>query len=172
MDPMKKLPEGSHPLVPSKFDECWHNKTYEVLVKRDIKPGEPYGAIGEGWEGWPPMTWISVKRKGDKECIRDWRHLQEIKNDIVGVEAEGVEIYPAESRKMDEANQFHIWCLPEGYRWPFGNVWRIVQDHDKSAGTGAVQRRFRQGDRFCEETLPPGAEDYRDEQLAERRSAT
>jgi hypothetical protein len=61
-------------------------------------------------EGWPPVVHLSIKRK-DKRPIHDWRDLQEIKNQLVGRECEGVEIYPAESRLVDGANQFHLWVF-------------------------------------------------------------
>jgi hypothetical protein len=37
--------------------------------------------------------------------VHDWRDLQRIKNQLVGPECEAVELYPAESRKVDTANQ-------------------------------------------------------------------
>ncbi len=56
---------------------------------------------------------ISIKRI-DRECIHDWRDLQEIKNMLAGPEREAVEIYPPESELVDTANQYHLWVLPEG----------------------------------------------------------
>lgn len=55
---------------------------------------------------------LSIKRK-DREPCRDWRHLQEIKNELVGEECEGVELYPAESRVVDTANQTHLWIYSD-----------------------------------------------------------
>lgn len=54
-------------------------------------------------------TYLSIKRL-DREPINDWRAMQKIKNSIVGPEWEAVEIYPAESRLVDTANQYHLWC--------------------------------------------------------------
>lgn len=83
-------------------------------------------------EGWPSMIWLSIKRR-DRKPIHDWRDLQRIKNELVGVECEGVELYPAESRKTDTANQYHLWVfLESGHKFPFG--WFV------SSGGGAVQR--------------------------------
>ena len=39
--------------------------------------------------------------------------MQKIKNAICGKEWEGIEIYPAESRLVDTANQYHMFCFPE-----------------------------------------------------------
>lgn len=55
---------------------------------------------------------LSIKRN-DRECIHDWRDLQEIKNQLVGEENEGVELYPAESRVVDLANQYHLWVFKD-----------------------------------------------------------
>lgn len=54
-------------------------------------------------------TYLSIKRR-DREPISDWRAMQKIKNAIVGDEWEAVEIYPAESRLVDTANQYHLFC--------------------------------------------------------------
>jgi hypothetical protein len=56
------------------------------------------------------VAWLSIKRR-DREVIRDWRELQAIKNAIVGPEHEGFELYPAESRLVDTANQFHLFVF-------------------------------------------------------------
>jgi hypothetical protein len=56
------------------------------------------------------MAHLSIKRF-DREAIRDWRHFQQIKNDICGPETEAVELYPAESRLADNANQYHLWVF-------------------------------------------------------------
>lgn len=67
-----------------------------------------------------PYVHLSIKRI-DRQPVTDWRDKQEIKNQLVGPECEGVELYPAESRLVDGANQFHIFCVPDpNYRFPFG----------------------------------------------------
>lgn len=78
-------------------------------------------------QGFPEMIWLSCKRS-DRQPIADWRVMQQIKNAIVGTENEGVEIYPAESRLVDTANQYHIWVMKEpGIRFPFGFQERAVK---------------------------------------------
>src|SRR5262245_36541148 len=82
--------------------------------------------------GFPAMWWLSIKRR-DRRPIHDWRHLQRIKNDLVGKEHEAVELYPAESRLVDTSNQFHLWVLqdPE-LRFPWGWNERLV-DNEQGA---------------------------------------
>ena len=64
---------------------------------------------------------ISFKRhdRSDDGKI-PWQHKQWIKNDICGVEAEGVELFPAESRILNTANQYHLWVLADNKPMPFG----------------------------------------------------
>ncbi len=66
---------------------------------------------------------------------RDWRHYQRIKNEVAGAEREAVEIYPAESRLVDSANEFHLWVMPEGEAVPFGFTERFVK-YGEVAGNG------------------------------------
>ncbi len=66
------------------------------------------------------MFWLSG-RTNDNLPANDWRDLQEIKNMIIGPECEAVQLYPADDRVVDEANQFHLWvCRDPKYRFPFG----------------------------------------------------
>lgn len=82
--------------------ETWVNNLYVVTVDRS-------GEVGH----------ISIRRQ-DRGAARDWRHFQQIKNELFGAESEAVELYPAESRVVDTANQFHLWVLPPGTVMPCG----------------------------------------------------
>src|SRR6516164_7566855 len=75
----------------------FRNDRYQVFM-RSIPAGR-----------WPALTHLSICRI-DRKPIHDWRELQEIKNALVGPEHEAVELYPAESRLVDTANQFHLWA--------------------------------------------------------------
>lgn len=87
------------------------------------------------------LTHLSIKRN-NRAPIRDWRVFQRIKNELCGPEREGVEIYPAESRLVDEANQYHLWVLPDGVQLPFGFEDRFVSSPATAAAVGAQQREF------------------------------
>lgn len=109
-------------------DEFYRNNLYQVAVRRI-----------EGTAGSPGMIHLSIKRL-DQNPVRDWRHLQRIKNELVGEEYEGVELYPAESRLADSANQYHVWVVDDpSFRWGFGFGDRLVSNKARD-GTGAVQR--------------------------------
>jgi len=97
--------------------------------------------------GWPAMWHLSIKRK-DREPIDEdrWRILQRIKNTLVGPEHEAVELYPAESRLVDTANQWHLWVFQKPQQqWPFGFTSRLVTSEEIH---GTKQR-----------PLPPGTDE-------------
>ena len=59
-------------------------------------------------------------RNMDNSTEIPWTHKQQIKNDICGKEREAIELFPAMSRIVDTANQYHLWVYPEGYVIPTG----------------------------------------------------
>ena len=95
--------------------QTYLNDLYQVNVREAAQSGE-----------WPAMVHLSIKRL-DRQPIHDWRELQTIKDELVGPENEGVELYPARSRIVDTANQYHVFVLkdPES-RFPFGFQGRVV----------------------------------------------
>ena len=100
--------------------------------------------VGDPGGGWPKMWHLSIKRR-DRGPIDEnrWRILQQIKNTLVGEENEAVEMYPAESRLVDTANQWHLYCFADPKeRWPFGFTERHVTS---DPGGKAVQRPFDDG---------------------------
>jgi len=101
------------------FKRChyFRSETYQVAVDP-----EPEHGFGEDVTLWH----LSIKRN-DREAFHDWRVLQMIKNEICGRESEGFEIYPAESRLVDTANQYHLYVfMDEGQRIPCGFWERVV----------------------------------------------
>jgi hypothetical protein len=86
--------------------------------------------------------WIHLSiRHNDRRAVRDWRQFQRIKNELVGEEREAMEIYPAESRLVDEANSYHLWVMPAGQQVPVGfNEGRMVGTSADATKVGARQR--------------------------------
>src|ERR1700742_3558802 len=84
--------------------EYWRNDLYQVEGRR-------YPA--------DELAHLNIRRT-DGFPGRDWRHFQQIKNELVGAECEAIEIYPAESRLVDTSNKYHLWvCTDPTFRWPF-----------------------------------------------------
>lgn len=99
------------PLIEAPFpEEGWrvfHNRKYVIQMRHDTNREHP-------------VIVLSIRRQ-DRKPIMDWRDLQWIKNQLVGPEVEMVQLFPAESRLVDSANQFYLfgYTVP-GYRFPFG----------------------------------------------------
>ena len=111
--------------------EVWENSLYNATINR--KMNKAFGA---------EITEIAITRK-DKDAIHDWRHFQQIKNDLVGENVEAIEIYPNEKRLMDTANTYWLYAFPKDYMLPFGfNTKRNIADAQTASAMGAVQREF------------------------------
>jgi len=83
---------------------------------------------------------INIRRRDGAAMVRDWRHFQQIKNEVVGPEREAIEVYPAESRKVDTCNKHHLWVLPEGQCVPTNWNERDVQYEENRDVPGLRQR--------------------------------
>lgn len=106
----------------------WMNDIYEVFVNSVSAEGGMH---------------LSIKRY-DRAAIRNWRHFQQIKNEIAGEEIEALELFPRESRIADNANQYHLFCLPEGLDIPLGfdGGFVTIKDEDVEAyNTGGGRGR-------------------------------
>lgn len=115
----------THPLEVG--ETVWVNDRY--VVTRHVTPNQDarwlseYGPVSD-----PPPAIVHLSiRRTDRQAIHDWRHLQKIKNELIGRENEAIELYPAESRLVDEANQFHLFGFADPtLRWPVGMTYRAV----------------------------------------------
>ena len=132
-----------------RISESDARKLYEQMRKEKLYKSEHYQvAIDKdpthGFRGM--IVWhLSIKRQ-DKAPIMDWRDLQDIKNKLAGPEVEAIQLFPAESRLVDSANQYHLWCImKEGKerqpRIPVGWTQRFVIDEPWVNGG---QRRSKQ----------------------------
>jgi len=104
-------------------DDVFLNNLYQVNIKWD------FGGL----------IHLSIKRR-NKSPIMDWRHMQRIKNELLGPEYEMVQLFPAESRLVDTVNQYHFFAMPNQEKFPIGmEDGRCVSDLPDS--TGARQRQ-------------------------------
>ena len=64
--------------------------------------------------------------RNDREPICDYADLMDIKNLLLGYDAEGVMLFPSTEREVDDANAYHLWfsynteekiwgCIPFGW---------------------------------------------------------
>jgi hypothetical protein len=107
--------------------EFWVNDLYQVQLRR--------------FDGEIPVVHLNIRRRDGRVIFRDWRHFQAIKNQLVGPECEGVELYPAESRLSDTSNKYHLWCIADpSFRFPFGMHGRDVINGKGGSKAGHRQR--------------------------------
>ncbi len=78
------------------------NSRYTVMVRTACAASEDQ----------PEVIHLSIRRN-DRAPIWCWRDLQAIKNALVGRENEAVQLFPAESRLVDDANQFHLYAYAD-----------------------------------------------------------
>jgi hypothetical protein len=105
--------------------ELWTNDLYQVEVRRNAQEQSVH---------------LNIRRR-DGYPGRDWRHFQQIKNELVGPECEAVELYPAESRLTDTCNKYHLYCCSDPtFRFPFGFETRDVVDEQRDDHPGLRQR--------------------------------
>ena len=122
--------------------EIWVNNLYQVNILRG-KNCDQY-VHNKYLKG--KCDYITIKTH-KKEAIRDWRHFQQIKNELCGEDREAIEIFPSEKRLVDTANQYHLWVLPEGENMCFGFTERLVDYTERSGGFNKA------GQRGTEETI-------------------
>lgn len=104
----------------------WLNNIYQVQ-RRELNDGR--------------NVHLNIRRRDGKAIMRDWRHFQWIKNQLVGPECEAVELYPAESRMVDSNNKYHLWCSTDpAFRFPLGMTERDVDYSQRGATAGSKQR--------------------------------
>lgn len=87
-------------------DDAFVNNRYSVQVSRLYLDGI----------GWMDHLWV---RRHDGRMTNSWADLQLIKDQLCGAERVAVQVYPAHSELVDEANMAHLWVYPQGYRLPF-----------------------------------------------------
>lgn len=86
---------------------------------------------------------LYIRRRDGRPIFRDWRHFQRIKNELVGLECEAVELYPAESRLVDSTNKYHLFGSPNPtFRFSFGYTERDVADGSGTEAPSLRQRRL------------------------------
>jgi hypothetical protein len=63
----------------------------------------------------------------DPACRHSWQDMQRIKNDVLGEQWAGVEVYPPQRLVVDKANFYHLWCTPRKLRigWDDGGEYTV-----------------------------------------------
>lgn len=99
---VQPLDEDRNPVELSEGETWWRNSFYTVF-RKELEPDQ-------GLDG--PVR-LDIRRN-DGKAIREWKHLQRVKNEIVGEEREAVEIFPPQSMVTNMGTQQHLFVTPVG----------------------------------------------------------
>ena len=120
------------------YAEIYVNDIYQVAVYRKEEADE----LVHVDELKGRCTWLSIKRR-DKRPVNNWQDMQTIKNRLVGVDCDAIQIFPAESRMVNMANQYHLIVLPSDALLPFGWGSRSVDTENRNAEPNGSAQSFR-----------------------------
>ena len=92
----------------------------------------------------------------DQSARHDWRELQRLKNELLGPDWTGIELFPSEAHRNDSSNYWLLWC------WPPPNVGRPpllatgmpYRDVADRGADGPPQRRFAAADPYGPDWTP------------------
>jgi hypothetical protein len=101
--------------------QVWKSNRYEVTV-RIARDGNSAGIMH-----------LSVNLI-DRSPMRNWRHLQQIKNEVCGELWTGIEFFPPEDALTDTANQYHLFCFPPG-----AQIGTFMEEAFKPIGLGGPE---------------------------------
>jgi hypothetical protein len=87
-------------------EQFWYNNVYSVQLYRHTTD-------------WGEVMQLLVREHNQSADI-PWRDLQRIKNELVGHDWIAIEVFPTQEDLIDQANCFHLWVLPYGFKLPFG----------------------------------------------------
>jgi hypothetical protein len=118
---------GARALLDKELEQCetWVNDLYQVQKRYHEHD----------------VIHLNIRRRDGAAMVRDWRHFQLIKNQLLGPECEAVELFPAESRLVDSCNKYHLYGSADPtYRFPFGWQERDVSYEEHRDIPGMRQR--------------------------------
>ena len=72
---------------------------------------------------------VTIQRSGTfKGGDIPWAVKQEIKDELFGIRATAIEVFPAKKNLIDVMDIYHLWILPKDFKMPFGiHPYRDVQ---------------------------------------------
>lgn len=105
------------------------NDVYQVVVMRQANG----------------LRHLSIHRH-DRRALRDWRHLQQIKSEVLGPDAMAVEIFPPDNVMFDTSNEYHLWEIPPddsllGFEAGFQQIYGHEVTQDRVHGVSKIRQR-------------------------------
>lgn len=68
---------------------------------------------------WGPVLHLAVRHVSGNPFPATWQLLERIKQELAG-DVLAVQVHPRASAMVDQANLYHLWCLPDDCELPFG----------------------------------------------------
>jgi hypothetical protein len=100
------------------FSRAW-GRCFDILVSCDYL----VLVFGRDTE-WGEVTHLAIRRADESTDI-SWSAKQAIKDRVVGPSRTAVEVFPAASELVNQANMYHLWVLPSGMSLPFSIKRRV-----------------------------------------------
>lgn len=97
------MSQSTNQAVPLEDGETYWRNSFYTVFRKDLEPSLDADSAVR----------LSIKHNQGK-AIREWKHLQRIKNELVGAEREAVEIFPPESMVTSLDNEHHLFVTPVG----------------------------------------------------------
>ena len=69
-----------------------------------------------------PCVHLVMRLKPDATPLSGltWAAKQRVKDELMGAGRMAVEVFPPRKELVDQADAYHLWVLPEGFKLPFG----------------------------------------------------
>lgn len=90
------------------MDRYWESNDGYTVSSRLIRT-----AIG-------PVEHVAISRLSHEKGDIPWAVKQEIKNELFGLNAVAIEVFPAKKHLVDVCDVYHLWVMPKGFSMPFG----------------------------------------------------
>lgn len=90
------------------MDRYWESDDGYDVMSRQIKTE------------WGVVEHVTIHRMGPVQGDIPWAVKQEIKDELFGIRATAIEVFPAKKNLVDVCDVYHLWVLPKDFRLPFG----------------------------------------------------
>lgn len=92
------------------MDRYWESDDGYDVMSRQIKTE------------WGVIEHVTISRMATLGAGGDipWAVKQEIKDELFGIRATGIEVFPARKNLVDVCDVYHLWILPKNMVLPFG----------------------------------------------------
>ena len=112
--PPKKVQEAFgdiyHGIWMPQMDRYWESDDGLSVMSRLIKTH------------WGQVEHVTIKSMVGGMWSGDipWAVKQEVKDELFGIRAVAIEVFPAKKHLVDVCDVYHLWVLPKGFEIPFG----------------------------------------------------